>query len=244
MAEPDIERIVAPNPSPMTLEGTNTYVVGRDPATVIDPGPADESHIAKVREAAEARGGIGDVLLTHAHSDHTDGAPLLGKEARIPADGEVIAGLMTMSTPGHAREHVCFLVVDGDAVGWEVCFTGDLVLGEGSSIVPPQEMGGSLADYLDSLRRLQELNLKLLLPGHGPPVEDAQAKLREYLDHRLDRQSRLEQALARGERSRQRLLAQVWDDVPPVLQSAAAFAMQAHLEMLEAEGKLPEDLME
>jgi glyoxylase-like metal-dependent hydrolase (beta-lactamase superfamily II) len=243
-SRPDLDRIVAPNPGPMTLEGTNTYVVGRDPATVIDPGPADEGHIEKVRAAAEARGGLGEVVLTHSHGDHSDGVAMLGAEARIPADGEVVGGLLTMSTPGHAADHVCFLLIEESGSGWEVCFTGDLVLGEGSSIVPPRELGGSLEDYLDSLRRLIELDLKLLLPGHGPAVKDPHAKLREYLEHRLDRQSRLEAALERGERSRQKLLAEVWDDVPAELQGAAAYAMQAHLELLEAQGKLPGNLAE
>ena len=235
MAAPDIERIVAPNPSPMTLEGTNTYVVGRDPATVIDPGPADEGHMAKVRAEAEARGGLGDVLLTHSHFDHAEGAPLLSDGARVPKDGEVIAGLRAIATPGHASDHVCFLLD-------RVLFTGDLILGEGSTIVPPD--GGSLAAYLDSLSRVAELDLDLLCPGHGPLIDDPAAKIAEYIEHRMMRERRLLEGFERGERSRATLLREVWDDVPDQLLPAAAQVLEAHLQKLDAEGKLPKDLME
>ena len=235
MAGPDLERIVAPNPSPMTLEGTNTFVVGRDPATVIDPGPADDGHIARVREEAEARGGLGDVLLTHSHFDHAEGAPLLSGDARVPRDGEVIAGLEAIATPGHAEDHVCFLM-------GKVLFSGDLILGEGSTIVPPD--GGSLAAYLDSLERVAKLDLDLICPGHGPLVEDPAAKIAEYVEHRMMRERRLLEAFERGERSRAVLLKEVWDDVPEQLLPAAAEVMKAHLQKLEAEGRLPGDLVE
>jgi glyoxylase-like metal-dependent hydrolase (beta-lactamase superfamily II) len=243
--EPDIERLLAPNPGPMSLEGTNTYLVGRDPAVVIDPGPEDTGHIDAVRAAGEERGGIGTVLVTHDHSDHTGGVELLGIEPARPSDGEVVGGLKAIATPGHAQDHLCFLLPQPGSEAEEasyVCFTGDLILGEGSSIVPSRELGGSLADYMDSLRRLEQLDLDRLLPGHGPPIERPQEKIAEYLAHRADRQHRLEAALDRGERSRATLVAEVWDDVPEQLRPAAAVAMQAHLEMLEDEGRLPPDL--
>jgi glyoxylase-like metal-dependent hydrolase (beta-lactamase superfamily II) len=238
VAEPDLQRIVAPNPGPMTLEGTNTYVVGRDPATVIDPGPADEGHISRVRDAAETRGGIGVVLLTHSHDDHSGGVEMLGVEPEHPADGEQVAGMRAIATPGHATDHLCFLMEHG------VLFSGDLVLGEGSTIVPTRELGGSLADYMASLRRLLELELTVIYPGHGPVVEHPEEKLREYLAHREDRHRRLVAAIERGERSRAALVAEVWDDVPEQLRGAAAVAMQAHLELLEDEGSLPGDLVD
>ena len=237
---PDVERLTAPNPSPMTLEGTNTYVVGRDPAVVIDPGPNDEGHIAAIRRAAEARGGIGPVLLTHDDADHLDGVEPLGVEPTRPSDGDTVAGLTAIATPGHAEEHLCFLLPDGN--GRFACFSGDLILGEGSTIVGPRRFGGSLADYMDSLRRLQGLELTVLYPGHGPEVRDPQAKIAEYLAHRREREDRLVAALDRGERSREALLAEVWDDVPEDLRGAAAIAMEAHLEKLEDEGRLPTDL--
>jgi glyoxylase-like metal-dependent hydrolase (beta-lactamase superfamily II) len=236
MAEPiDVERLTAPNPGPMTLEGTNTYVVGRDPAVVIDPGPDDEGHIEAVREVAEARGGIGAVLLTHGHSDHSGAVAALGIEPTRPEDDETVAGLRAIATPGHANDHLCFLL--GRAL-----FTGDLILGEGSTIVGPRQTGGSLLDYMRSLERLQGLDLDVLYPGHGPEVHDPQAKIAEYVEHRMMRERRLVAALDRGERSRAALLAEVWDDVPEQLRGAAAIAMQAHLEKLADEGRLPTDL--
>jgi glyoxylase-like metal-dependent hydrolase (beta-lactamase superfamily II) len=239
-ATPDVERITANNPSPMTLEGTNTYLVGRDPAVVIDPGPDDPAHIDAIRSAAEARGGIGTVLLTHEDADHLAGVEPLGIEPTRPADGETIAGLTAIATPGHAAEHLSFLLpADG---GGSACFCGDLVLGEGSTIVGPRRLGGSLTDYMDSLRRLQGLDLAVLYPGHGPRIDDPQAKIADYIAHRQEREDRLVAALDRGERSRGALLDEVWDDVPEQLKPAAALAMEAHLEKLDEEGRLPPDI--
>jgi glyoxylase-like metal-dependent hydrolase (beta-lactamase superfamily II) len=235
----DLVLLVAPNPSPMTLEGTNTYVVGRDPAVVIDPGPDDADHIEAIREVAHGRGGIGTVLLTHDDADHLAGVEPLGIEPARPADGETVAGLTALATPGHAAEHLSFLAEDGDGLA---CFCGDLILGQGSTIVGPRDFGGSLTDYMESLRKLQELELTVLYPGHGPEVADPQAKIAEYIAHRQEREDRLVAALDRGERRRPALLAEVWDDVPEQLRPAAAIAMQAHLEKLEDEGRLPDDL--
>ncbi len=244
----DLERLTAPNPSPMTLEGTNTYVVGRDPAVVIDPGPDDAGHIEAVRKAAEARGGIGTVLLTHDDADHLAGVEPLGIDPARPADGETVAGLTVLATPGHAAEHLSFLLPDA-APGREAeeaasyaCFCGDLILGQGSTIVGPREFGGSLADYMESLRRLQSLDLSVLYPGHGPEVLDPQGKIAEYMAHRQEREDRLVAALDRGVRSRAALLAEVWDDVPEKLRMPAGIAMEAHLEKLEDEGRVPADL--
>jgi glyoxylase-like metal-dependent hydrolase (beta-lactamase superfamily II) len=236
----DVERLTAHNPGPMTLEGTNTYLVGRDPAVVIDPGPDDEAHIETIRRAAEARGGIGTVLLTHDDADHLAGVEVLGVEPTRPADGETVAGLTAIATPGHAAEHLCFLLPDGH--DRFACFSGDLILGEGSTIVGPRRLGGSLAEYMRSLERLKEFDLTVLYPGHGPEVKDPRSKIEEYIEHRLMRERRLVAALDRGERSREALLDEVWDDVPEILRPAAAIAMEAHLEKLDEEGRLPSDL--
>lgn len=233
-SHPEIARLVAPNPGPMTHEGTNTYLYGSDPCAVIDPGPDDAGHIEAVRAAGEERGGIGLVLLTHSHGDHAAGAERLGVETVLPADGEEHGGLRALATPGHAADHVCFLTADG------VCFSGDLVLGEGSTFVPPD--GGSLAAYMDSLRRLQAEEIALICPGHGPWIADPAAKLAEYVEHREMRERRLLAALDRGERSRAALLAEVWDDVPDEVRPAAALVMEAHLQKLAAEGRQPADL--
>jgi glyoxylase-like metal-dependent hydrolase (beta-lactamase superfamily II) len=232
----EILRVVAPNPGPMTLAGTNTYLYGSDPCTVIDPGPDDAGHLDAVRAAAEERGGIGLVLLTHGHGDHAAGADRLGMEAVRPAGGEEYGGLRAIATPGHAADHVCFLTDDG------VCFSGDLVLGEGSTFVPPD--GGSLAAYMDSLRLLQAEPIELICPGHGPWVTDPAAKLAEYVEHREMRERRLLAALDRGERFKEALLNEAWADVPVELRPAAALVMEAHLQKLQAEGRLPTDLWE
>ena len=231
----EILRIVAPNPGPMTLEGTNTYLYGSDPCTVIDPGPDDVGHLDAVRAAAEERGGIGVVLLTHSHGDHAAGAERFD-DVVLPAGGEEHGGLRAVATPGHAADHVCFLTADG------VCFSGDLVLGEGSTFVPPD--GGSLAAYMESLRLIQAETLELICPGHGPWIEDPAAKLTEYVEHREMRERRLLAALERGERSREGLLAEAWSDIPAELRPAAALVMEAHLQKLEAEGRLPAGLRE
>jgi glyoxylase-like metal-dependent hydrolase (beta-lactamase superfamily II) len=236
----DVERLTANNPGPMTLEGTNTYLVGRDPAVVIDPGPDEDAHIEAIRTAGSARGGIGTVLLTHDDADHLAGVEPLGIEPTRPSDGEVVAGLTAIATPGHAAEHLSFLLPEGE--GRFACFCGDLVLGEGSTIVGPRRLGGSLADYMLSLARLRALDLTILYPGHGPEVDDPAAKIAEYIAHRQEREDRLVSALARGERSRAALLAEVWDDVPAQLRPAAALAMEAHLEKLAEEGRLPPDI--
>jgi glyoxylase-like metal-dependent hydrolase (beta-lactamase superfamily II) len=240
LVSPDVERLTAHNPGPMTLEGTNTYVVGRDPAVVIDPGPDEEAHIEAIRRAAAERGGIGTVLLTHNDADHLAGVEPLGIEPARPSDGDVVAGLTAIATPGHAAEHLAFLLPDGD--DRFACFCGDLILGEGSTIVGPRRLGGSLADYMRSLERLRTFDLTVLYPGHGPVIEDPQAKIAEYIAHRQEREDRLVAALDRGERSRAALLAEVWDDVPEQLRPAAAIAMEAHIEKLQDEGRLPPDL--
>jgi glyoxylase-like metal-dependent hydrolase (beta-lactamase superfamily II) len=231
---PEVLKIVAPNPGPMTLEGTNTYIYGGGPCVVIDPGSEDPGHLEAIRAAAAERGGIGLVLLTHSHGDHTEGADQLEAEVVLPSGGEEHFGLRALATPGHAEDHVCFLTETG------VCFSGDLVLGLGSTIVPPG--GNSLAAFMDSLALLQAEPIDLIAPGHGPWVTDPAARLAEYVEHRQMRERRLLEALDAGERSRAELLATVWDDIPMELLPMAAMAMEAHLEKLEAEGRLPGDL--
>jgi glyoxylase-like metal-dependent hydrolase (beta-lactamase superfamily II) len=220
----------------MTLEGTNTYIYGGDPCVVIDPGSAEAGHLEAIRSAAAERGGIGLVLLTHSHGDHAEGADQLEADVVLPSGGEEHFGLRVLATPGHAEDHVCLLTETG------VCFSGDLVLGLGSTIVPPG--GNSLAAFMDSLALLQAEPIELIAPGHGPWITDPEAKLAEYVEHRQMRERRLLEGLDSGERSRAELLATVWDDIPLELLPMAAMAMEAHLEKLEAEGRLPEDLRE
>lgn len=220
----------------MTLEGTNTYVYGADPCFVIDPGPDDAGHVEAIVAAGEERGGIGAFLATHSHDDHIGAAAILDEEVLVPEGGATFGGLRALATPGHAADHITFVSADG------VAFCGDLVLGLGSTIVPPG--GNSLAAFLDSLALLAAEDLSLMAPGHGPWITDPQARLAEYVEHRLMRERRLLGALEAGERSRAALLATAWDDVPPELLPMAAMAMEAHLEKLEAERRLPRDLRE
>jgi glyoxylase-like metal-dependent hydrolase (beta-lactamase superfamily II) len=225
---------------------------------VVDPGPADAGHLQEVRSVAEGRGGIAGVVLTHSHADHSAGVPMLdalllfggvgsgdetsGEKAGngrgpqttvVAVEAARVGPFGVLPTPGHAADHVCFLL-------GSVCFCGDLVLGHGSSFVPPD--GGSLAAYMDSLDRLRAVDPELLCPGHGDYVTAPRAKLDEYIEHRLMRERKLVAALEGGERSRARLLASVWADVPAELRGAAAIVMQAHLEKLDTEGRLPADL--
>jgi len=239
---PEIWRVVADNPGPMTLTGTNTYLVGRDPCWVIDPGPDDDSHVAALFEAAGERGGAAGALVSHHHADHTGAIPgveRLGITVVQPVDGERYGPLEAVATPGHAIDHFCFFA---GLSGRRVCFTGDLILGWGSTYVPPD--GGSLAAYMNSLRLVRDRRPELLCPGHGPWITESAAKIDEYINHRQAREDALLGALEDGVRSRMELLATVWDDVPGVLRPAAAVVLEAHLQKLDAEGRLPADLAE
>jgi glyoxylase-like metal-dependent hydrolase (beta-lactamase superfamily II) len=243
LAAHDIAQITADNPGPFTLRGTNTWLVGRDPCFVVDPGPDLPAHRARVLADARDRGGIGGIAITHGHADHTGGVAALRAAvgdapvaaARQPADvvladGATFGPLTAIATPGHAPDHFAF-------VAGRACFTGDAVLGEGSVFVAPDP--GALRGYLRALERLRAMDLAVLCPGHGPLVLDAKAKLDEYVTHRLDRERRLERALAEGLRSVDELLDRVWSDAPAALRPAAAVTLAAHLDKLDEEGRLP-----
>ena len=220
-----VVRVRAPNPSALTLDGTNTYIVG---AWVVDPGPADEGHLEAVRRAAGD--GIEGVVLTHSHADHAEGAGALGAPVTLPREGETVGPFIAVATPGHSEDSVC--LVAGPA-----CFTGDTVLGSGSVFIAPGE--GSLSAYLGSLLRLRSLPLEVLCPGHGPYVWDPAAKLDEYVAHRLERERRLLDALSAGLRTRDELLDSAWSDAPAELRDFAALSLASHLEKLAEEGRLP-----
>ena len=242
LAGRDIVGIRAANPGPFTLAGTNSWVLGRDPAWLVDPGPSLGEHVEALRAEIADRGGLGGVALTHDHPDHSEAVPAIMQRfpgARIGAargevrlsDGSVFGPFEAVSTPGHAPDHLTF--VTGGAA-----FTGDAILGEGSVFISAYP--GALTAYLEGLGRLRQLQLELLLPGHGPPVHDPAAKLDEYISHRLERERRLLAALDHGRRTVDELLDEVWDDVPAPLRPAAAWTLAAHLDKLEAEGRLPQ----
>lgn len=231
---PGIGLVIAPNPSPLTLGGTNTWLAG---GWVVDPGPAVPAHLDAVADAAQGAEGI---VLTHSHADHAEGADELaarlgGLAVVLPGDGGRVGPFAAIATPGHSPDSVCLL-------HGRVLFTGDTVLGEGSVFIAPGE--GSLAAYLTSLERLLELELDAICPGHGPVVTDPAAKLREYRDHRLEREGNLLAALDAGARTRDELLDRAWSELDfsaaPLLRVAAAATLAAHLQKLAAEGRMPD----
>ncbi|HEX3392424.1 MAG TPA: MBL fold metallo-hydrolase [Solirubrobacteraceae bacterium] len=235
-------RLRAPNPGPLTLSGTNSWLVGRDPAWVIDPGPAIAEHVEALLAAIEQRGGLGGVALTHDHADHVGALAALRERHPAPLaagrgdaevaleDGARFGPLQAVRTPGHSTDHFAFLVA-------RVCFTGDAVLGEGSVFIAPDP--GALAGYLSALERLRARELDVLCPGHGPAVWDARERISQYIEHRLDRERRLLDALREGRRTRIELLDAAWSEVPEQLRGAAAVTLQAHLGKLAEEGRLP-----
>ncbi len=244
LPEHDIVGIRAANPGPFTLTGTNSWIVGREPAWLVDPGPDIDGHVSALVAELEARGGLGGIALTHDHLDHTAAveaisarfpdAPVAGSGGAVDhalGEGSSFGPLVAVATPGHSADHLAF--VDG-----RVGFTGDAVLGEGSVFISPDP--GALASYLAALQSLRDLDLAVLCPGHGPPVHDPDRKLQEYIDHRLDRERRLVAALADGKRHIEELLDQVWGDVPAALRPAAKVTLAAHLDKLADEGRLPD----
>jgi glyoxylase-like metal-dependent hydrolase (beta-lactamase superfamily II) len=239
----DILCVRAPNPGPFTLSGTNTWLVGRAPTWIVDPGPLIDAHLALLESAIEARGGLGGIALTHDHRDHSEAAQTLRAAHHVPlagarggvdvqlAEGARFGRFAAVSTPGHAPDHFALLSAGA-------CFSGDAVLGQGSVFIWPDP--GAMSGYLRALARLRARgDLEVICPGHGPVVWDANAKLDEYLAHRAERERRLIEALGEGQRSVAELLDRVWAEVPEVLRPAARVTLAAHLDKLEEEGALP-----
>jgi glyoxylase-like metal-dependent hydrolase (beta-lactamase superfamily II) len=226
----NITRLRADNPGPLSLSGTNSYVVD---GWIVDPGPALESHLDALLAAADAHGGTRGIALTHDHIDHSEAVPRLATQLGVPVgrypelgEGDVFGPFSVVYVPGHADDHLVF-VADGHA------FTGDVVLGEGSVFV-----SGRMREYLDGLRRLRAMALLEIHPGHGDEVRDPDAKLDEYLAHRLDRERKLLAALQAGASSEDELLDAAWGDAPAAVRQFAAITMRAHLEKLRAEGRI------
>jgi glyoxylase-like metal-dependent hydrolase (beta-lactamase superfamily II) len=238
-----IVRILAPNPDVFTLEGTNTWIVGHEPTLVIDPGPDMPEHLDEVRRAA---GRVAAVLLTHDHPDHAPGAAGFAASVDAPLfafrfrgaehlrDGQSMAAggveVTAVHTPGHSSDHVAFFVAGEGAL-----FTGDAVLGRGTSFIDPPD--GDLAQYLRSLKRMRDLAPRTIYPGHGPVVLRPRAKLDEYLAHREERERQVIDALAGGAATIAQLVETIYAAYPADVRPLAARSVLAHLLKLEAEGR-------
>ncbi len=239
--------VLAPNPGPMTLDGTNTWVL-RDPASescvVVDPGPLTESHLAEVA----AQGPVDVVLLTHGHADHSEGARRLAELTGAPVraldpahrlgdeglgEGDVVAAagleLRVLATPGHTSDSLSFVL--GWAGAAKAVLTGDTVLGRGTTVVAHPD--GVLADYLDSLRRLRELGDATVLPGHGPELASAGTAAEQYLAHREARLDQVRAAVAAGATTPEQVVEVVYADVDRALWPAATLSVLAQLAYLD-----------
>jgi glyoxylase-like metal-dependent hydrolase (beta-lactamase superfamily II) len=232
----------ADNPSIMTLDGTNTWIVATGgECWVIDPGPDDPTHLENVAMAARELGAPSGVLLTHDHLDHSAGLDSMAKllsGVPILRHGDDFAGvpLEVVFTPGHAADHLVFHFGNDQR---RALFSGDLILGQSSTIVPPG--GGTLIAYLDSLAKVAAIAPDIILPGHGEPIENALVAVEAQREHRLKREHDLVAALEDGLYDREALLDRVWNDVGTELRIAAHVTMQTNLEKLDLEGRLPAD---
>lgn len=255
MPAAEIRQFTAANPGLMTLEGTNQYLLGRDEITVVDVALSSGRNIDGIIEQAEAMGGkkIEKILLTHIHSDHCGGALALKKRSGAKLgisrrragylggedftydEGDEISydggKLRVVFTPGHESGHCCFYEPEHKDL-----LTGDHILGRGTTVIPQPD--GDMADYIHSLEKLLQLDIRRLLPGHGPLVTDPYGKIREYIDHRLMREREVLRCLVEGEHTIAAITARIYVDVPSALHSVAQWSVEAHLVKLIAEGRV------
>jgi len=241
----DIRSITAPNPGPFTLDGTRTYLIGR--SAVLDPGPNIASHVEAI---LRAQPGLETILITHRHDDHAPAAiPLKartravivapdgvlddGQVDRRVRDGDFVdvegSAIEVIATPGHTREHVCYLTPHGDL------FSGDTILGEGTTAIFPPD--GSMADYLRSLSALRAREPRRIHPAHGRTRDDALALIDQYIAHRRERERQILEALAEGARSIPELRKRIYPHLDPRLAGAAEIQIGAHLLKLQEEGR-------
>ncbi|MCU1227150.1 MAG: Metallo-beta-lactamase family protein [Acidobacteria bacterium] len=239
-----IRSITAPNPGPFTLTGTHSWLLGD--TAIIDPGPAIDSHIAAIIEAMPR---LDTIFITHRHDDHAPAALPLKQAtgARIIAPLDIadvrVAGgeafdiegesLEAIATPGHTREHICYLTSTG------ALFTGDTILGEGTTVIFPPD--GDMGDYFRSLATLRARNPRRIHPAHGPTRDDAVALIDEYIAHRLERERQLIDALGDGAKSTAELRKQIYPQLDERLHRAAELQLTAHLVKLQQEGRVRED---
>lgn len=240
-----IERVLAPNAGPFTGSGTNTWLLESGGETaVIDPGPLSEPHLAAIVDAIGVRS-VTSVLVTHGHSDHAPLANPLAQQLGVPTYGygpapgfdpdlrlsegsNLVVGEATLEvvyTPGHSDDHLCFLT-------GRVLFTGDHIMG-GSSV-----MVEDMTAYLRSLKRLQELDLERLYPGHGSEMDQPQVVISWYIAHRMQREHEILDAIEGGALGVEAIVEEVYRDVDRSLYPLAARSVAAHLRKLEDEGRI------
>ena len=243
----DVRLVLAPNPGPMTLDGTNTWILGSRRTIVVDPGPDDEAHLRRVADEA---GDVALVLLTHGHPDHSAGARTLAERLGVPVravdpthrlgeeglgDGEHVTVddlvVTVLATPGHSSDHVCFVLPEEGAV-----LTGDHVLGRGTTVVAHPD--GRMRDYLDSLSRLADVGATRLLPGHGPIVDNPAEVIAYYVAHRAERLREVEAAVHAGARTPREVVERVYADVDRALWDAAEWSVRAQLDLLVETGRV------
>ena len=254
---PLVRRIVARNPGPFTGPGTNTYLVGIDEVAVIDPGPDDKGHVDAI-VGASMKERVRWVLLTHTHPDHWPAAKRLVKSTgaelvmfgkrekdvdlvpdRVIKEGDTIEGsefgLEVLHSPGHAPNHVCFLLEEE-----RLLFTGDTVLDGMYSVVNPSR-GGDMAVYMKTLERLKKLRLRGIAPGHGDLIEEPKVRLDDYIAHRRQREQQVHRLLKKRDGAKvAELVGDIYgnDGLPPELIEAAGWQVHAHLVKLKADGKV------
>jgi len=253
-----VGRVLGLNPGMMTGPGTNTYLVGRRRPILIDTGAGVEGYVPLFEQYLKHRGWRAPerIVLTHRHRDHLGGvrhlrerfpglpvAKMIWKDVDLPEniadlrDGETVAGddvtLVPVHTPGHASDHLCFYLPEERAL-----FSGDLILNGSTTVIPEED--GDLGLYMDSLRRVQALGVERIYPAHGAVIEDAPAKIQEYIDHRLLRERQILDALGDGATTIPALVKRIYADVPVKLHAMAGQSVHSHLKKLKRDGRVTE----